>query len=192
MLTLAIGVFAVLLLTLVPLRVDFMLGVPQGLEDHLTFTWGGFFRYHMGASLLQKRRHHAKRKFVPHRAPKNTSRKLPRGLYSRSTLAYTLTCMRRLLRQTRVGPMHVWLKFGCDNPADTGLVFAGLVPLRLLLGGRGASVNVEPCFWQECLELRGQGRLTFVPLRYLAVLVSIATSPRTWQLVLRLARESKS
>lgn len=185
----AIAVVALLLLAALPLRLDFTLSSEPDFESQLLFTWAGFVRFR---TALTSPATDAPAKLEPRAKPRTDKprRRIPRSLYSRATVAYVIQCLRRLVRQTQLGPMQLTLRFGCDNPADTGVLFASLVPVQLLLGNTKARVTLEPCFWQECFEPRGRGQLTLVPLRYLAVLGSIALAPNTWRLAFRLAKES--
>jgi hypothetical protein len=81
------------------------------------------------------------------------------------------------------------LRFGMDDPADTGRLWAlacgVIVPLRI---ASPAVVDVAPEFAGECLELDAGGTIRFVPARLAIVSMLFLLSPATLRAVWAMRR----
>ena len=76
---------------------------------------------------------------------------------------------------------------GFQSPADTGMLCGILAPLLAVFNASAQSVLwFQPDFVDERFEMRGHGKLRFVPLRYFLVVAGFLLSPMTWRLGLEL------
>ncbi len=94
-----------------------------------------------------------------------------------------LRFVRELLGTLRVRQLRLRLRWGLDDPADTGRLWAAVGPLLLMLPWRGADVRVQPEFGQSVFDWEAQGRLRLVPLRPLLLALGFVLAPvslRTW------------
>lgn len=109
-----------------------------------------------------------------------------RLLRPRTLLSPVASLLRRLLGCVRVRSLRLRLRLGLDDPADTGLLCAWVLPLRLALPAAVAeAIRFEPDFAAERFEYAGRGRIGFVPLRVIGVLLLFGLG-----LLRQLARQS--
>lgn len=81
--------------------------------------------------------------------------------------------LRALLRGLKLRRADAHIRFGLDDPADTGRLYGMLAPAAILLQSMSrARVLVEPDFERAGVAGRAAGELRIVPLRVLAPLVS--------------------
>jgi hypothetical protein len=71
------------------------------------------------------------------------------------------------------------MRLGLGDPADTGRLWAVVGPLSAAAQLRNAELRIEPEFADPVLELRADGRVLLVPLRFLIVAIAFALSPPT-------------
>jgi hypothetical protein len=74
--------------------------------------------------------------------------------------------------------LHVWV--GLDDPADTGMLCAWVVPgLAILRQHTGADLLLYPDFEDERFEASAHGEIRAIPLAMIADFVLFALSPAT-------------
>lgn len=90
-----------------------------------------------------------------------------------------------LLRAAHLRGLHLHLRLGLGDPAETGRLWAIMGPLSALAQALPeARVQIEPEFMEATLEFEAQGRLRLIPAQILALLVGFALSPvsiRAWR-----------
>ncbi len=94
--------------------------------------------------------------------------------------------VRDLIGSVRVRQLRLRLRWGLDDPADTGRLWAVAGPLALMLPWRGADLQIRPDFEQAVLDWDVQGRLLFVPLQWVGLVLFFVLSPasiRTWRIL---------
>ncbi len=94
--------------------------------------------------------------------------------------------VRDLIGSLRVRQLRLHLRWGLDDPADTGRLWAVAGPLALMLPWRGADLQIRPDFEQAVLDWDVQGRLLFVPLQWVGLVLFFVLSPasiRTWRIL---------
>ena len=86
----------------------------------------------------------------------------------------------RLLRAARLKDVSGWLRAGFDDPADTGLLCAWLLPLWASVEARSPGrLVVTPDFSQETLVFSLAGEVRLVPANLLWPALAFALSPGT-------------
>lgn len=88
---------------------------------------------------------------------------------------HALSRLRAALETLQWSDLHVHVRLGLGDPADTGRLWAVLGPLGAMLASlRRADVAIEPDFIEPVLDLDARGRLVLVPLRLMWPLVILA------------------
>lgn len=86
-----------------------------------------------------------------------------------------LSRLRATLGTLRWSELHLHLRLGLDDPADTGRLWGMLAPLGAGLASlRAADIAIEPDFGGPVLDFDARGRLVLVPLRVLWSLAILA------------------
>lgn len=74
------------------------------------------------------------------------------------------------------------IRIGLGDPADTGQLWTVLGPMTGILAGvQGASIRIEPEFFDTTLELDSSGSIRIVPLQMLYLAVALLLSPPVWR-----------
>ena len=93
-----------------------------------------------------------------------------------------LRFLRDFWRAVHKDGLRLHLRLGLDDPANTGLLWAVLGPLSgWLMTLREASVWLEPEFRGATVALDSAGRIWFVPLRLLQLILGLVLSPTFWR-----------
>ncbi len=98
---------------------------------------------------------------------------------------------RGLVRQVRWHRCRGRLAFGCDDPAETGVLFGVLYPAVLSARGAGLDIAVEPLFEGRALAVAWHGRVTVVPVRVVATITAFLCAPVVWQATTRAWRAGR-
>ena len=92
---------------------------------------------------------------------------------------------RDLVRAVGLRRLHLRVRLGLDDPADTGRLWALVGSLNALVPyPRHAAVRLEPEFAGPALDFQADGRLVVIPLRFLLLAIAFALSPssiRAWR-----------
>jgi hypothetical protein len=76
------------------------------------------------------------------------------------------------------------LRIGLGDPSDTGQLWAVLGPISGILGSdREVSVEIEPEFIDETLELVGNGSIRIIPLQMIYLAAALMLSPPVWRVI---------
>lgn len=185
----ALAIVAVLfgllvLLFAVPLELAFRLERVEVFNGQITIRWlFGLLRFRIpipGAETTPR---------IEAAKPKKPAR---RGARPHAIAVFRQAAFRRrvwrlvtdLLGAAHLRELHLRLRLGLGDPADTGWLWALVGPLSVAAQSlRNAEVRIEPEFMDEAFELHADGRLLLVPLQFLVLAVGFALSPaslRAW------------
>ena len=89
----------------------------------------------------------------------------------------------RLIHTARWHAFRLHVRFGFDDPAQTGWLWGVVGPLSATLIPARADVVIQPVFEGSMFTLQGAGELRLVPLRVLGVVLAFCLSPATWRVV---------
>lgn len=86
--------------------------------------------------------------------------------------------LRDLMHALRIREFDVHLRLGLGDPADTGRLWAWIGPLSAAIGHcRPWRITIEPDFMNAAAEFSAQGRVVFIPLQLIVLLVAFTMSP---------------
>lgn len=81
--------------------------------------------------------------------------------------------------------LHLCMRLGLGDPADTGRLWALVGPLNVVTQNlRNADVQIEAEYLDPVFEFQARGRLLLVPLQFLILAIGFALSPasiRAWR-----------
>lgn len=176
-----IGVAALLGLVLLLLAVP--LDVRANIVSEAALSWSVQIRWLFGLLRLERgsaSRRPAERKPAERAAvepepagARRRRRGVPRFVTDTAVWRRALRLLRASLRGLTLRRVDAQLRFGLEDPADTGRLYGMLVPGLMLLDSRmPGRVAVAPDFEHAGLAGRAAGELRIVPLRVLAPLAS--------------------
>jgi len=87
--------------------------------------------------------------------------------------------VRDLVRAVHVQRVHLLMRLGLGDPADTGRLWALVGPVNAVARWRDVDIRIEPDFLEPVLEFEADGRVEIVPLRFVVLAVGFAFSPPT-------------
>ena len=74
------------------------------------------------------------------------------------------------------------IRIGTGDPAETGQLWAVVGPVAGILSTvKGASIEIEPEFFDTTFELQSRGDIQFTPLKISYVIIGILLSPTIWK-----------
>jgi hypothetical protein len=179
---LAVPLVVLALLLFTPLHFDIAFESRTGGRRQFFFRWlFGLVRAELGAER------------APSGAPPERTRKprkrRKRGrrrahvlamLQSRGFVSSVLRLLIRLARAFRFHRLFARLRAGCDDPADTGLLCAWILPPAAWIETqRPGTIEVIPDFTGEALDVALEAEISVTPARLLAPVVLFGLSPRT-------------
>jgi hypothetical protein len=191
---------SLLLLLCVPLLLEFAIHNEPEWGGYVRLSWGGIVsvRHQLGA------RSELKRDGTPPETPAAapvesrkrdtpTKRKKPRRRRSLGDLfnaiPHFFNFITRLFAQTRIRTLEFNCRAGLADPADTGMLCGALAPAFAALNASDQStISFWPDFTEQCFDVQSRGKVSFVPVRYLLVVLTFVMDPKTWRLGYRLAR----
>ncbi len=90
-----------------------------------------------------------------------------------------------LVRAAHLHRLHLRMRLGLGDPADTGRLWALVGPLNAVAQNlRNADVQIEAEYLDPVFEFQARGRLLLVPLQFLILAIGFALSPasiRAWR-----------
>lgn len=90
-----------------------------------------------------------------------------------------------LVRAAHLRRLHLRMRLGLGDPADTGRLWALVGPLNAVAQNlRNADVQIEAEYLDPVFEFQARGRLLLVPLQFLILAIGFALSPasiRAWR-----------
>jgi hypothetical protein len=98
-------------------------------------------------------------------------------LRTKGLLTRLIKLLRDILRCIKVRELDADLKVALDNPADTGLLFAFVAPLNLILRSFAPQkIRIEPSFDDTFLKGYFQGKARLQPIRLIPPLLAFSFS----------------
>jgi hypothetical protein len=92
---------------------------------------------------------------------------------------------RDLFSASHLHQVHLRMRLGLGDPADTGLLWAFVGPLNAVAQGMpNVDVGIEPDFMEPVCEFELHGHLMLIPLQLLTLAIAFALSPtsiRVWR-----------
>lgn len=184
------GVLALVLLLTVPLQVAFRVEGIEAFSARITLRWlFGLVSFRIclprGARCPARETRAAKARTAAKRGKRGGGFDLPAALRQAAFRKRLFRLVRDLLAAAHLHRLQLRMRLGLGDPADTGRLWALLVPLQLMVQQmRHADVQVEPDFIDAAFVFQAQGRLLLIPLQLLALLIGFALSPasiRAWR-----------
>lgn len=180
-----------LLLLAVPIGVAFRVEGIEAFNGHIAIRWMfGLVRFKFGMPGA------GKPALAPNAAPKAAKVRVkpdkrngrPQVLALLRQAAFRRRVYRLvadLARAAHLRQLHLRLRLGLGDPADTGRLWAVLGPLNAVAQNlRGADVRIEAEYMEPVFEFQADGRLLLVPLQFLILAIGFALSPasiRAWR-----------
>lgn len=85
-----------------------------------------------------------------------------------------------IFKTIHIASFYLRIRLGLDDPADTGRLWAYMGPLAVSLSNlSNATINLEPEFQTETLDVDGSGRVRIVPLQVIFTVLAFVFSPVT-------------
>lgn len=88
-----------------------------------------------------------------------------------------------IIHAVRVSHVVARARFGFDDPADTGQVCGGVLPLIAMASSKGMDVRCTPDFSGAVLRGSCAGTLSVTPLRLLVVILLFVGSRPVWRAI---------
>jgi len=176
-----IAAAAVCLLALLAIPVDFEFDVErrEAFHGRIAVAWMfGLVRIPIRAGRGKPKTVKRKQKRRKRRLPgvRRFLRVIRRSSFRRRVLRLVIDLVRAL--HVRDARLHVWI--GLDDPADTGMLCAWVVPvLAILRQHTEADLLLFPDFEEFCFEASGHGEIRISPLAMIWVLALFVISPST-------------
>jgi len=186
-----LGLVVVLLLA-VPVAVAFQFHGVEAFTGQVTIRWlFGLVRFRIAVPDVSKSRPRKKKKIEPHATRPNA--KAPKRRAGTNVLAVlrqsafrtrVLRFVRDFLRAARLHQLHLRMRVGLGDPADTGRLWALVGPLSAAAGNlRAMEIRIEPEFIEPVFEFEMRGQFRLIPLQFLALAIAFVLSPpsmRAW------------
>ncbi len=180
-----LAVFIILLLTLLalPVTVLYQVKVKDSIRGKIKLQWlSGLVTLKLSGFPYRKQKDS---KVVAKKTRKITSGKLSRFmLASEKKLVWQriVKFLRDLWRAIRKRDMHLVIRIGTGDPADTGRMWALLGPVSQLMANiKDATINIEPVFDEATFQLQSSGVVRIVPLQLLYLALGLILSPSLWK-----------
>lgn len=171
----------------VPINLGLWMAGTEPLTGQVSVRWFfGLVRFRLGLPRPTKARRRGTRRT---RGAAGTSARRRKPGRSADVLAVLRQSAfrRRLYRLARdvgraVHPhgLHLRLRLGLGDPADTGRLWGLLGPLSALARSvENADVRIEPDFTDAALDFEARGRFVLIPLRLMGLAIAFLLSPST-------------
>lgn len=99
-------------------------------------------------------------------------------LYHAPARRRLLRFLRELLYAVRIQELYLQMRLGLGDPADTGRLWAWLGPLNAAIGHcRQWRIDIKPDFMNAVAGFNTHGRVMFIPLRLIVLLIGFLLSP---------------
>ncbi len=113
------------------------------------------------------------------------------AIRTRSLLKRLVALFRDLIKSVRIKDLYLALRFGFDDPADTGTLFGAVSTLVACLQFSRSHLTIEPDFTNEVLVGRFRGAVSVRPIRLLYHLAAFAFSPLAIRAAIAMIKASR-
>ena len=187
---LGLAVLLVLLLA-VPIDLAFRIEGVAPLQGHISVRWlFSLVRFQIPVpghvKQLRKSATKKQRAGIAARRKKHSARSRFPGLLRQAAFRRrTVRFVKDLARAAHLRKLHLTVRLGLGDPADTGSLWAILGPLNAAAQNlRHARINIQPEFVDPVFEFQARGAMRLIPLQLLALASVFALSPsslRAWR-----------
>jgi len=187
------GLFGlVVLLLAVPVAVAFRFHGVEAFAGQVTIRWlFGLVRFRIAVPDVSKSRPRKKKEIETHatrpnaKAPKRRAGANVLAVLRQSAFrARVLRFVRDLLRAAHLHQLHLQMRVGLGDPAETGRLWALVGPLSAAARNlRAMEIRIEPEFIDPVFEFEMRGQFRLIPLQFLALAIAFVLSPpsmRAW------------
>jgi hypothetical protein len=191
---LALGLLLVLLIALTAIRVElqFHKSWPRRPESFVRIRWAfGLVRAQISPRRSKERpakgeaaaaRKAAPPRKRPRKKRNRKKRNVLKALRQAGVRRRLIRFLEDLWRAIHKDDLHLRVRLGLGDPADTGRLWALVGPISALLRTLpGTSVVIEPEFSDSACEANAAGNVRVVPLKVIALIVSLLLSPAIWR-----------
>jgi hypothetical protein len=199
LITLLAGLSLVLFLLAVPIDVDYNYNSREERRSVLLIVWlFGLVKVDANGQEKKQKITRPKRKFKTkqkpkRRRPKRSKEEKIRGLKrmwsalsSEGFIQHILRFILNLFRQINIRTFNLSIRFGLDDPADTGQLYGVIAPFALCLQAFPfTTIRIQPVFTGVALHTYFKIQVRIVPIRIVWVLIRFTLSLTT----LRAAKE---
>ena len=195
MMTALLGLSALMLLLVlllaVPIDLTFRVEGVEPLQGHISVRWlFGLVRFRGPVPRHGKRlrksvtgREHAG--MQARRKQRSARSRFPGLLRHAAFRRRAVRFVKDLVRAAHLRQLHLTMRLGLGDPADTGFLWAILGPLNAAAQSlRNVRVSIEPEFVDPVFEFQARGGMRLIPMQLLALASAFVLSPsslRAWR-----------
>jgi hypothetical protein len=185
---LGILIFLIILLC-VPVDLVFNIGKRDHIESRVRIGW----LFGLIGKDIRARRKQAKVK-VKKKKKKRSVKPLLAVIRTRGFLKHFIRFIKEIIRRIEIRNLYVHLKLGLADPADTGFLFAAVIPLLTFAGIQKPTIdiNIQPDFEQENLQGYAEGGVRVYPIQFikpLLLFIFSLTTLRALKVIIRARRK---
>jgi hypothetical protein len=184
----AAAAFLLLLIALlaIPVTLRFQLSWRQGLRDDLRLRWAfGLIslRIRSARSRAPSPEDEGREPRVARAKPATRKKRNFFGAFRQASFRRRIIrFVGELWRAVHKENINLRVRLGLGDPAETGQLWAFVGPVAGLLASvRGASIRIEPDFFDATFELDTSGSIRLIPLQMIYLVLALLLSPPFWQ-----------
>ena len=197
LITLLAGLSLLLFLLAVPIDVDYNFNSQEDRQSYLAIIWL-FGLVKVDATGQQKKQKTARQKqkikIKPkpkHHRPKRSREKKSRDfkrllnvLRSEGFIKHLLRFLLNLFRQINIRAFYLAIRFGLDNPADTGQLYGIVAPFAMCIQAMPfTNIYIQPEFSSMAFHRIIKIQVRIVPIRFVWMLILFVLSPNTFRAI---------
>jgi hypothetical protein len=174
-------------LTVIPVELQFRKSWPRRRDSFVRMRWAfGLVRVQISPRRTKRRpdkdqRAAARKAARPKERPRK-KRNVLQALRQADVRRRLIRFLGDLWRSIHKEDLRLRVRLGLGDPADTGRLWALIGPISALLQTTpGTSVVIEPEFSDSVCEADAAGDVRVVPLKVIALSVSLLLSPSIWR-----------
>ena len=176
----------VIALLAVPFEINFNIQRQEVFRSDVAVRWlFGLVRFRVPGKSVQKpqKKKLPKIKRKAKARKKSANGKAIKGLLWNARFRYrAIQFVKDLFKSIHIATFYLRIRLGLDDPADTGRLWAVLGPLAVFLAAlSNATVQLQPDFQSESLNLDSSGEVRIVPLQVIFTVLAFVFSPITIQ-----------
>lgn len=181
----AIFLLFVIVLLAIPVTLTFQVSRQQVFRARMTLKWAfGLVRVRIPLSnkLPSSSQTEAASRNI-HRATRHSTRSgsLFTLIRQRAFRRRILTFVSDLWHAVDKRNIHLRVRLGLGDPADTGQLWAVVGPVAAILANvKEARLEIEPEFMETVFELHSSGTIRLIPLQIITLVLVLLLSPSVW------------
>lgn len=180
-------VFLLLLFIFIPLDIEsyFVIGEKERFSVKIRWLFGLIHKELDKKEKRTKKEKKAKKK-KPSKRPRRP-RNISEPLSDREFMRRVKVLVEELISALQFRNLKARLRFGLDDPSDTGFLFGYLCALQPLLASFQIDARFEPSFDEEVIEGYAKGSLRLWPIKIILPIVRFMASIKTIRILMGLA-----